>query len=205
MWKWINIYKTRNTIISSTWYETSNLHRRQKREVAWYNSRKRWYQLKSLVIMWNFNLLNSKLPCSTNWPWEGKPGWAMAWCWPWPWCGERSTSPADWPICSAHAPPRPSKFDFATFLGLHTHISKYKYENEWKYRNSTVNTPGQLTIPYTLIYTHQHWILLGFFPISWTATQAINPHWQTQIGEKTQTTQAQNTPPTHYPPRWSSI
>ena len=148
------------------------------------HSRKSWYQLRSLVIMWYFNLLNSKLPCSTNWPWEGKPGWAMAWCWPWPWCGERSTSPADWPICSAHAQPRPSKFDFATFLGLHTHTSANTNaktnENTETQRPRTTNHTIHLNLdPSTL------WILSGFFPISWTATQAINTHWQTEIGEHT--------------------
>ena len=168
--------ETRNKIISSTWYQTSSLHRRQKREVAWCNSRASWYQLKFLVIMWYFNLLNSKLPCSTNWPWEGKPGWAMAWCWPWPWCGERSTSPADWPICSAHAPPPPSKFDFATFLGLHTHTSANTNtktnENTETQRPRTTNHTIHLNLDPSSL-----WMLSGFFPISWTATQAINTYW----------------------------
>ena len=65
--EWENEYicKTKNNIISSTWYQTSSLHRRQKREVAWYNSRKSWYQLRSLVI-------NHKLPNGTNlvWIWD---------------------------------------------------------------------------------------------------------------------------------------
>ena len=143
---------------------------------------------RGCVIQLQEELIPTEVPCdkpqasqwhqsclNLGWPWEGKPGWAMAWCWPWPWCGERSTSPADWPICSAHAQPRPSKFDFATFLGLRTHTSANTNTKRMKIQK--LNTQGQLTIPYTLIYTHQHWILLGFFPISWTATQAINTYW----------------------------
>ena len=143
--EWENEYicKTKNNIISSTWYQTSSLHRRQKREVAWYNSRKSWYQLRSLVIMWYFNLLNHKLPYDTNlvWIWVDLERESLGG--QWPGAGRDPDVEKDRPLLliDQSAPPTPNLVHLNLILPhfsdcAHTH-QQIQIRNEWKYRNST--------------------------------------------------------------------
>ena len=184
----IGLGSDKNRIISSTWYQTSSLHRRQKREVAWYNSRKSWYQLRSLVIMWYFNLLNHKLPYDTNlvWIWVDLERESLGG--QWPGAGRDPDVEKDRPLLliDQSAPPTPNLVHLNLILPhfsdcTHTHqqIQIRKRMKIQKFNSQhprTTNHTIHLNLdPSTL------WILSGFFPISWTA---INTHWQTQIGEK---------------------
>ena len=143
--EWENEYicKTKNNIISSTWYQTSSLHRRQKREVAWYNSRKSWYQLRSLVTMRYFNLLNNKLLCGTNlvWIWVDLERESLGG--QWPGAGRDPDVEKDRPLLliDQSAPPTPNLVHLNLILPhfsdcAHTH-QQIQIRNEWKYRNST--------------------------------------------------------------------
>ena len=158
--------------------------------------------------MWYFNLLNHKLPYGTNlvWIWVDLERESLGG--QWPGAGRDPDVEKDRPLLliDQSAPPTPNLVHLNLILPhfsdcTHTHISKYKYENKLRYRNSNTT--------YHTIHLNLHpstlWILLEFFPISWTATQAINPHWQTQIGEKNTDNTNITHPPHPLPPRWSSI